>query len=68
MTLHPPGYTMRACPVCKQKTGTHREPDRRNGGTEVVVYHQHNDSAGRSCDMVGVHAAIAAVAFTSVTP
>lgn len=59
-----PGYQSRFCPVCKQPTGTHREPinDERR---EMVVYHQHDDTAGQPCHMNGKRAAIRAVAFTA---
>lgn len=65
--LHPPGYTMRFCPVCGQKAGTHREPvdDDRD---EVVSYHAHNDGLGKPCRMSGERAAIRAVAFTKAAP
>lgn len=60
------GYTVRFCPVCGQRVGTHREPvdDYRR---ELVVYHQHNDTnttAPARCLMADRRAAIAAVAFT----
>lgn len=65
--LRPPGYTMRFCPICGVKTGTHREPvdDDRN---ELVVYHPHNDTIGKPCRMGGQRAAIRAVAFTNAGP
>lgn len=65
--LHPPGYTMRFCPMCGGKCGTHREPvdDERD---EMVVYHAHNDGIGKPCRMGGQRAAIRAVAFTNTRP
>lgn len=55
---------LRECPVCKQDVRSHREPvnDERD---EVVVYHQHADSAGRRCEMSGQVAALRAVPFTA---
>ncbi|ANU79751.1 hypothetical protein BI023_gp41 [Mycobacterium phage Sneeze] len=59
-----PGYTVRFCPVCRRHAGTHRAQvnDERK---ELVVYHQHDDTAGRPCPMGGKSAAIRAVAFTA---
>ncbi|WP_431231478.1 hypothetical protein ACQ856_18120 [Mycolicibacterium psychrotolerans] len=62
--LHPPGYTMRFCPVCRQKCGSTREPvaDVRR---EIVVYQPHNDGIGKPCGMGGQVAAIGTVAFSN---
>lgn len=61
-----PGRTIRFCPVCGQRTGTHRIPtppgDARG---ELVVYHDHDDAAGVRCIFAGDFAAIRAVAFTA---
>lgn len=56
-----PGYAARFCPLCGREVGTHREPTNDERG-EVVIYHQHNDTAGHTCQMD--RAAIRAVAFT----
>ena len=62
-----PGYAVRFCPVCRRRVGTHRQPidDERE---ELVMYHQHNDTAGVQCEMSGQAAAIRAVAFTGAAP
>lgn len=59
-----PGYQPRMCPVCRQTSGTHREPVADERG-EVVVFHVHYDGADRMCRMSGHAAALAAVTFTA---
>ena len=61
--FRPPGYQARKCPVCGQVVGTHREPINDERG-EMVVYHQHDDTSDKPCQMGGKRAAIRAVAFT----
>jgi glycerophosphoryl diester phosphodiesterase len=58
-----PGWSLRFCPVCGQRTGTHRIPDEKHG--ELVVYHDHDDTTGERCIFAGDQAAIRAVAFTA---
>lgn len=62
---HWPGWSLRFCPVCKAKVGTHREPVN-DARREVVAYHDHAEPAtGIRCLMAGERAAIKAVVFSA---